>query len=231
MKANGITLLLAIAFLMTGCTQAQSDYKLDAAAFEAGIKKADVQVLDVRTAAEFRTGYIKKALHADWNDSRQFSERTQHLDKNKPVYVYCLSGVRSASAANWLRKSGFALVYELKGGLISWKNSSKPIEGSSVRKQMTIAEYEALTKSHAVVLVDFGAEWCPPCKKMEPILHEIQKEKAGQFILVKVDGGIDTDVLKSQSVDALPVFVVYKNGKEVWRKQGIVSKEELLQHL
>lgn len=231
MKSNGITFLFAIAFLMAGCTQAQSDYRLDAAAFEAGIKKADVQVLDVRTAAEFKTGYIKNALHADWNDSRQFTERTQHIDKNKPVYVYCLSGVRSASAAHWLRKNGFALVYELKGGLVSWKNSSKPIEGSSARKQMSIAEYEALIKSHSIVLVDFGAEWCPPCKKMEPILNEIQKEKAGQFALVKVDGGIDTEIMKREGVDALPVFIVYKNGNEVWRKQGIVSKEELLKQL
>ena len=81
------------------------------------------------------------------------------------------------------------------------------------------------------VLVDFGASWCPPCKRMEPVLDELVREKGSQFRLFKVDGGKDTDVMKAQQVDALPVFIIYKNGKEVWRHQGIVSKEELLKNL
>ena len=52
------------------------------------------------------------------------------------------------------------------------------------------------------------------------------KEVGTKFSLVKVDGGNDMDVMKEMHVEALPTFIIYKNGKEVWRKQGIVSLEE-----
>jgi len=58
---------------------------------------------------------------------------------------------------------------------------------------------------------------------MEPILKEIQADKSLQFSLVKVDGGNDIDVMKANQVSSLPVFIIYKNGKEVWRKQGVVE--------
>jgi len=44
--------------------------------------------------------------------------------------------------------------------------------------------------------------------------------------LVKMDGGIETELMKSLNVEALPTFILYKNGKEIKRKQGLVSKDE-----
>jgi len=88
-------------------------------------------------------------------------------------------------------------------------------------------EYKALLSGNDTYLVDFGAEWCPPCKKMEPVLASLQKELAGKFVFRKIDAAVQTDIMKAVNVDALPVFIIYKNGKEVWRKQGITSLEEL----
>jgi len=209
------------------CHSQNSSYKLDANQFEVGSKNPEVQLLDVRTANEYKNGHLAKSLQADWNDRKQFEDRTQHLDKNKPVYVYCLSGGRSASAANWLREHGYNQVFELTGGINSWINNGKNIEGSGNLPQMSIDNYNSLTKSATVVLVDFGATWCPPCKKMEPVLAALLNEKNGLFKLAKVDGGNDYEVMKSQQVEALPVFILYKNGQPIWRHQGIVSKEEL----
>jgi thioredoxin-like negative regulator of GroEL len=53
----------------------------------------------------------------------------------------------------------------------------------------------------------------------------------GKFKLVKVDGGIDINVMKAQKVETLPVFIIYKNGKETWRKQGVVELSELKANL
>ena len=53
----------------------------------------------------------------------------------------------------------------------------------------------------------------------------------GQFSLLKVDGGTDIDVMKSMKVDALPTFIIYRNGKEMWRKQGMVELTELKQKI
>lgn len=216
--------------IVFGSCQAQKDKQLDVEGFEKAIQGKKVQLLDVRTAEEFRSGHLAHALQANWNNQTEFTDRTQHLDKSIPVYVYCLSGARSAAAASVLRKQGYE-VYELKGGILQWKAAGKPLEGASSKAALTPSEYAALTKSQPVVLVDFGAEWCPPCKKMEPVINSLVAEKGSRFRLVKVDGGNDTEVMKQQGVEALPVFIVYKNGKEVWRKQGIVSKEELEKNL
>jgi len=53
----------------------------------------------------------------------------------------------------------------------------------------------------------------------------------GKFMLVKVDGGKDTEVMLANQVSALPVFIVYKNGKETFRRQGVLDKQTLMQHL
>lgn len=199
--------------------------------FAEGIAAPGVQVLDVRTTEEYRSGHIQNSLHADWLDKKQFKERTAYMDKDKPVYIYCLTGARSAAAAQWLRTNGFQRVLELQGGINVWKQNNKPVEGATGEKQITTDEYNALLKSDSVILVDFGAKWCPPCVKMEPVLAELQQDKSISFKLVKIDAGVHTDIQKQLGVEALPVFIIYKNEKEVWRKQGIASKEELIKQL
>jgi rhodanese-related sulfurtransferase len=205
---------------------AQNKQVLSANEFEKGMVKDSAQILDVRTVGEFNSGHIENALWADWNNETEFNRRSSFIDKKRPVYVYCLSGGRSASAADKMRKQGFN-VYELKGGINAWKASNKNIAGKTNEKQMTIDEYNAGIASHTTVLVDFGATWCPPCKTMEPIVQGLQKKYAEKFSLLKVDGGKDETLLKKYNITALPVFIVYKNGKEVWRKDGVASEKEL----
>ncbi len=219
------SLLLLTSLFCLGCSNAQDG--LSVSAFEKRILSGNVQVLDVRTAGEFQSGHLKNAQQADWLNKEQFAERTSYLDKTKPVLVYCASGVRSASAAKWLLDKGFKEVKNLNGGLTSWKLDNKPVDAVANGSQMSMVTYASLIQSSDVVLVDFGAEWCPPCKKMEPVLQQLQKELPNKYQLVKVDGGIDIDVMKAQNVSAIPVFIVYKNGKEIWRKQGIVELSEL----
>ncbi len=149
------------------------------------------------------------------------------MDKNKPVYVYCLAGGRSAAAAKQMRKAGYTQVYELSGGTNAWRASNKPLEGNSNEKQMSLDEFNATITGSKTVLVDFGATWCPPCIQMEPVLKSLIENNKGKFTLLKVDGGRDQDILKAYKVTALPVFIVFKDGKPVWRKDGIASEKEL----
>jgi thiol-disulfide isomerase/thioredoxin len=153
------------------------------------------------------------------------------VDKDKPVYIYCLAGGRSAAAAEWMRQTGFKNVLELVGGMNAWKKENKPVEGMSNQPQMTIEQYWARIPKDKTTLVDFGASWCPPCVKMAPVLDELVSTKDVNFELVKIDAGIHTDIQKILHIEPIPVFIIYKEGKEVWRKQGIVSKEELLEQL
>lgn len=206
-------------------------HSVNADEFEKGLLKDSIQVLDVRTADEYNNGHIKEALLADWNNQSQFRERVQYIDKNRSVYIYCLVGARSAAAAEWMRKNGFTDVIELQGGFNVWKQNNKPVEGRSNERQMTAEEYWNSIPKDQTALVDFGAVWCPPCVKMEPVLEEIKKDPALHFSFLKIDAGVHTSVMKSLNVEPIPVFIIYKNGKEVWRKKGLVTKEEFTAQL
>lgn len=221
-----ITIFLAFIIGTNFQCFSQSQNLLNADAFEAKLKDSGIQLLDVRTVDEFKTGYIKGALHADWLAKEEFNRRTSALDLQKPVAVYCASGGRSAKAAEALRSSGFT-VFELAGGLNRWKLDGKAVITDHPVPQMSMDDFHHLIGPSGVVLVDFGAQWCPPCRKMDPVLSALEKEFPGKFRLQKVDGGIHTNIMKALNVDALPHFFVYKNGVKTWEKQGIVSAEEL----
>lgn len=141
--------------------------------------------------------------------------------------MYCLGGGRSAAAAEKMRALGYRNVYELSGGINAWKAANKSVEGKSGDTQMSVETFNQAINSSKKVLVDFGADWCPPCKVMEPRLKKLQEKHAEKFTLVKVDGGRDEDLLKIYKVTALPVFILFRDGKPVWRKEGIVEEKEL----
>jgi rhodanese-related sulfurtransferase len=207
-------------------SNAQKNKVASADEFEKAIASKNIQLLDVRTADEYKAGHIKNSFQANWLNKPEFEDRTSHLDKSKPVFVYCLSGGRSAAAANYLSEKGYD-VTNLTGGITAWKQSTKPVEGVDPNTPQTSqASYEGQLKSNDIILVDFGAEWCPPCKKMEPILSDFMKTNSSKVTLIKMDGGIETELMKSLKVEALPTFILYKNGIEIKRKQGLVSMEE-----
>ena len=143
------------------------------------------------------------------------------------------------AAAAWTSMGGFAAaqaqsrsnVVELVGGMNAWKRENKPVEGASNEPQMSMEQYNASIPANKTVLVDFGAQWCPPCVKMNPVLDDLKNDKSLDFVFVKVDAGVQTNLMKEMNIEPIPVFIVYKSGKEVWRKQGIVSKEELQSQL
>ena len=223
-------MLLSSILLSTFCSSYAQQVNLSVPQFEKAIAQSNVQVLDVRTADEYKAGHIKNVLLADWNNETEFQERVKSLDKRKPVYTYCLSGGRSGEATKWLVKNGFT-AYNLAGGINAWRNADKPIQQDVVVEQITLQKYFADIPKAKTVLIDFSAEWCPPCKKMAPVLDSLVATNGTKFILQKIDGGQQTSLCKQLKVTGFPSFIIYKNGKEVWRKRGLISAKELMQHL
>ena len=222
---KSILRLLPLILVLFSCSKAETG-TIAAAEFEAKMAEPKAQLLDVRTAEEYGKDHLKNSMQADWLDKAQFAERVAHLDKSAPVLVYCASGGRSAEAMQWLKAQGFGDVSNLKGGISGWKRAGKPVVAAAAAAEMTIADFNAATQA-GTVLVDVGAAWCPPCKKMEPVLDLLQQEPAAAFKLVKVEGGQDIAVMKQLRAEVLPTFVVFKDGKETWRKQGVVSLADL----
>ncbi len=224
MKNRFFCTLTAALFFLACNSNAQN---VDANAFEQKINAGGVQVLDVRTAGEYSGSHLKNVMLADWTNKAQFEERVKYLDKNKTLLVYCAAGGRSGQAAVWLKEQGFKEVVNLQGGITAWNAAGKPVvrEGGAV--ELSTAAFNATIASSGIVLVDIGATWCPPCKKMEPILDELSKTLQGNYTLLKVDGGNDVTVMKELGAAVLPTFMVYKNGKLSWKKEGIATLEEL----
>jgi rhodanese-related sulfurtransferase len=224
MKNRFFCTLTAALFFLACNSNAQN---VDANTFEQKIIAGGVQVLDVRTAGEYSGSHLKNVMLADWTNKAQFEERVKYLDKNKTLLVYCAAGGRSGQAAVWLKEQGFKEVVNLQGGITAWNAAGKPVvrEGGAV--ELSTAAFNATIASSGIVLVDIGATWCPPCKKMEPILDELSKTLQGKYTLLKVDGGNDVTVMKELGTAVLPTFMVYKNGKLSWKKEGIATLEEL----
>jgi rhodanese-related sulfurtransferase len=220
-------LIILPALFSLSCTlRAQDKAVLSPDDFQKKVANKDVQLLDVRTAGEYQGGHISQALQADWNSRQQFVDRVQALDKHKAVYVYCLAGGRSAAAASWMRDNGYDSVIELKGGINAWKSANKPLEDVAPVSAIPLDTYKASINKTGWVLADFGAPWCPPCKKMQPVITQLQKDAGPSLTLVNIDGGAQTDLMKQLQVEGIPTFILYHNGKEVWRSQGITPLEE-----
>lgn len=91
------------------------------------LQEESVQLIDLRTRNEYATNHIKNAKNIvyqgdDWED------QVAKLDKEKPVYVYCQKGGRSAKCASLLEEAGFEKVYDLNGGISQWMAEGNTVE-------------------------------------------------------------------------------------------------------
>jgi thioredoxin len=205
-------------------------YNLDAVAFAKKINELPgAPVLDVRTPEEFSNGHLQHALNVDWNGNN-FENGIAGLEKSKPVFVYCLSGGRSHSAAEKMRAMGFTNVYELNGGIMKWRAANLPEENSNTAG-MTITEFDQLITSDKKVLIDFYADWCGPCKKMAPYLEEMKTQMAGSVVIVRINADNNQTLAKTLHVDALPTLLLYKNKNIVWQHTGYIEQTELTKNI
>lgn len=88
-----------------------------------------------------------------------------------------------------------------------------------------------IIKSNTPAIVDFWAEWCMPCKAMAPVVEEIAGELSGKVKVGKINVDENTKIATNLTVMNIPTFVFFKDGKEVGRLAGAVSKKELLKKI
>ncbi|GHA28577.1 hypothetical protein GCM10007103_07790 [Salinimicrobium marinum] len=78
-------------------------------------------LIDIRTPKEFTQGNIEGAKNINFFDA-DFEAQMLQFDKQKPVYIYCRSGARSAKAAKQLKGMGFKEIYDFEGGILNWED-------------------------------------------------------------------------------------------------------------
>ena len=132
MKSISVSLILLL-IAMIGAPEivtAQSGgiQSIDAASFRRQLDaEPQAILLDVRTRSEFEEGHLPGAIHIDVLQA-DFESGVRELDLTKPIYVYCLAGQRSMRAAQILRSMDATQLYNLRGGIRSWKAHSFPVE-------------------------------------------------------------------------------------------------------
>ncbi len=228
--------LSALLLVLNSCTSGQTQSiktNLTPTEFDAKIKELPTApIVDVRSPEEFAKGHIQNSININWNGD-DFNYQTSKLDKTKPVLVYCLSGGRSAAAASQLRADGFAMVYELGGGMMKWRNANLPetTTNASASTGMTKPQFDLLLNTDKLLLIDFYADWCAPCKKMKPYLEEISKEMSDKVLVLRINADENAALCKELNVSDLPVLQLYKNKAMIWNNIGFIEKSEVVKKL
>ena len=230
---NTNILFLCLLVAISACSQS-TENKIPALAFQQQMELSKNSVLlDVRTPEEFKKEYIANAINMNWHDKNFTTTILQSFGKEQPLFIYCLSGGRSSSAAIALRDIGYTKVTELDGGLLKWKAANLPILPPTRAREFGIspAEFQEMIKSEKTVLVDFNAKWCGPCKKMKPSIEAIEKEMAEKVKVIFIDVDENPALATYFKINAIPLVHVYKNSKLAWSNLGYLTKKEIIKKL
>lgn len=90
---------------------------------------------------------------------------------------------------------------------------------------------DIIQHSDEAVLVDFYADWCGPCQTMSPILEEVSHELDGKIKIIKLNVDKSPQASLQFGVRSIPHFILFKRGKILWRKGGVMTKWDLLKAL
>ncbi len=87
--------------------------------------------------------------------------------------------------------------------------------------------FNRIIASETLVLVDFFAEWCGPCKTLAPILKEVKEEFGETVKIIKVDIDKNQFLANKYQIRGVPTMLLFKEGKHLWQKSGALPKHEI----
>lgn len=79
-----------------------------------------------------------------------------------------------------------------------------------------------------LVLVDFFATWCGPCKMISPVLKDVKDSLGDQIKILKIDVDKNQRLAASLNVKGVPTLVLYKNSNILWRQSGVIQKNDII---
>jgi thioredoxin 1 len=141
-----------------------------------------------------------------------------------------MAGGRCSSGAcpTGRRKTAAAIIGMTLGGFVGgvWGWTQNPHDDDSIPRVQSAAEFDAVVAREPVVLVDFYATWCPPCRTLAPRLAELSRQYAGKATFVKVDVDKSPELSQRMGVRSMPTVFVFAGGKAVDSRVGLRPAED-----
>lgn len=220
-------LVLLIAF--NARAQKTNDvHELEAKLFKEQTEQSkNVQLIDVRAPYEMQGGYLKGARNLNIDDV-EFNQKLKLLNKELPVYVYCVSGRRSEKAAKQMLEQGFKEVYTLGGGFKKWLSNDYETSLDYIAiKSLTPTQYQSILKSEKPVLVSFFDATCNTCEALNQALISRAAHRQKDFILLRIDTTLNQELTEELGIKSVPTVKLYKAQKEVWEANGNINLKRL----
>ncbi len=227
-------LLLVIPFItlsFQSCGQQGEVKHLSAKDFQQQITDSTGILLDVRTIQEFNNGHLEGAQQLNFYD-RNFGAMLLELPKEKPIFLYCNTGYRSAIAARFLVQQGYTRVYNMQRGIMEWNINRLPVvrgagEPTNQENHFDINQLVTIINHDSLVFIDFYAPWCAPCQRMMPLVDSLIEEFSGRVHILKINADASQELVREMRIPGVPYFVLFHNGNIAFHKGGMMTRKEI----
>jgi thioredoxin 1 len=118
--------------------------------------------------------------------------------------------------------------------LIYGKNSKESVTDDSGSNEITLSDQnfeKIVLQSDKLVIVDFWATWCGPCRMLAPTVAKISKDYEGKIIVGKLDVDQSADLARQYNISSIPTLMFFKNGKPVDMEMGVMPEEMIKQKI
>ena len=99
---------------------------------------------------------------------------------------------------------------------------------SNNRKQKAMETFYDVVSGNQLVLVDFFATWCQPCKMMHPILKQVKDILGERIRIIKIDVDTHNTLSQKYQIQSVPTLMLFRKGEVLWKTSGVIQKAELL---
>jgi rhodanese-related sulfurtransferase len=183
------------------------------------------QIIDVRTPEEFKMNHINGAVYINLKEDN-YVNLLKDFDKNKPVFIYAIQNNRPDILAEELNSIGYTTIYELKGGIAGWIGRGYPYY-TSVKNNISYAEYEQTISDNNIVLVEIGTKFCGLCTKAKVIIDSLLEDNNDSYQIVELELYNNPQLVADLGeVSAVPTILLYKEGKIIWKRTGLTFNKE-----
>lgn len=109
--------------------------------------------------------------------------------------------------------------------------TDQPKENSNGQEPITLSDatYESIIKENVLVVIDFWAPWCAPCRKIAPVLDELNRDYHDRVVFAKINTDDYSKTADKLKITSIPTVLITKNGKVVERIVGSVQKRSYIE--